>query len=234
MNPTSKLRVGLIGDRDTTAVTAHRAIEAALPLAFDALGIEAEYHWLPTQALAEKRLSDFDGLWCVPGSPYTDTNAVLAAIRFAREQAIPFLGTCGGFQHALLEYAQNVLGWADAEHGELPSQGGRAIIAPLSCALVEKRQSIRLLDSSRIAQAYGTALVEEGYRCNYGLNPQFAAALLDGQLRATGWDEGAEVRAVELQGDGFFVATLFQPERAALNGQVPPLVRGWLQACDTR
>ena len=227
------LHVGLIGDRDLS-VTAHLAIEQALPLTAAALGISLKYEWLTTDSINAECLPSFNGLWCVPASPYRDTDAVLAAIRYAREHATPFLGTCGGFQHALLEYAQNALGWSDAEHGELPSQGGRAVIAPLSCALIEARQSIRLAEGSHTAQAYGISCIEEGYRCRYGLNPQFAVELLDGPLRATGWDEDREVRVVESTGLGFFVATLFQPERVALEAQVPPLVRSWLQACVER
>lgn len=62
----------------------------------------------------------------------------LIAIRYARENSIPFLGTCGGFQHAILEYARNVLGWSDAAHAETDTTG-RMVIAPLTCSLVEKR-----------------------------------------------------------------------------------------------
>jgi CTP synthase (UTP-ammonia lyase) len=229
MTSLSPFRVGLIGDRDLS-VTAHRGIERALPLAAAELGIQLEHQWLATDTLADTDLSPYAGLWCVPASPYRDTGAALAAIRYARENAIPFLGTCGGFQHAVLEYAQNALGWSDAEHGELPSHGGRAVIAPLACALVEARQLLRLDPHSRSAQAYGATHIDEGYRCRYGLNPDFAAALLDGPLRAAGWDENDEVRVIELQGPHFFIATLFQPERAALEGRVPPLVRAWLQA----
>lgn len=227
------IRVGLIGDRDLN-VTAHRAIEQALPLAAAAVGINVDYEWLATDAIDAAHMPGFNGLWCVPASPYRDTDAVLGAIRYARAHAVPFLGTCGGFQHALLEYAQNALGWSDAEHGELPSQGGRAVIAPLNCALIEARQSIHLAEGSRTAQAYGTSCIEEGYRCRYGLNQEFAAELLDGALRATGWDEDGEVRVVELADASFFVATLFQPERVALEALVPPLIRDWLQACSER
>jgi CTP synthase (UTP-ammonia lyase) len=233
MSTQTTLHIGLIGDRDP-GVTAHRAIEQALPLTAAAMGIPLEYEWLTTDALDVSRLPGFDGLWCVPASPYRDTEAVLAAIRYAREQDVPFLGTCGGFQHALLEYALNALSWRDAEHGELPSQDGRAVIAPLSCALVEAWQPIRLAEGSQAAQAYGTTCINEGYHCRYGLNPAFAAELLQGPLRATGWDEAGEVRVVEAQDSRFFLATLFQPERAALEGRVPALVRRWLQTCATR
>ena len=54
---------------------------------------------------------------------------------------------------------------------------------------------------------------------------------MTGPLRATAHDETGEVRAIELEGHPFFVATLFQPERAALASQVPPLVKAFLQAC---
>lgn len=233
MSTLPAIRVGLIGDRDLS-VTAHRAIEQALPLTAAAMGISVEFEWLTTDSIDPAHLPVFDGLWCVPASPYRDTDAVLAAIHYGRKQAIPFIGTCGGFQHALLEYARNALDWKDAEHAELPGEGGRAVIAPLTCALVETRRSVYLAEGSRIAQAYGALHIQEGYRCRYGLNPQFAAELLDGALCATGWDEDGEVRVVELSGAGFFVATLFQPERLALEGKTPPLVKSWLQACIDR
>ena len=65
----------------------------------------------------------------------------------------------------------------------------------------------------------------------YGLNPDFRAALVRGPLRATAHDTAGDTRAVELDGHPFFVATLFQPERAALEGRVPPLVAAFVQAC---
>ncbi len=155
----------------------------------------------------------------------------MRAIQFAREQRRPFLGTCGGFQHAVLEYARNVLGWKDAEHGELAPQSTRAVIAPLSCALVEATDTVRLAPYTRIAEAYGTLDVQEGYRCRYGVNPAFLDALLNGDLIPSGHDSAGDLRAVELLDHPFFVATLFQPERVALKGITPPLAIALLKAC---
>ncbi len=62
-------------------------------------------------------------------------DGALLAIRYAREQKRPFLGTCGGFQHAIIEYARNVLGWADADPAETAPDAARPVIAPLQCAL---------------------------------------------------------------------------------------------------
>jgi CTP synthase (UTP-ammonia lyase) len=227
-------RIGLIGDRDE-GITAHRAIPVALGLVAEQLGQTVAFDWLASDALpADGALASYDGLWCVPGSPYRDMGAVLQAIRIARERGVPFLGTCGGFQHAVIEFARDVLGWVDAEHAETAPQAERAVISALACSLVEVSQDLRLTPGSRIAAAYGAATAQEGYRCNYGLNPAFAAQLTQGPLRATAHDENGEVRAIELDGHPFFVGTLFQPERAALKGVVPPVVAAFVRAVAAR
>ena len=227
------LTIGLIGDY-SPAVPAHQAIPLALQYAATALHMEVRFEWVPTNELTSiARLARFDGLWCVPASPYRNMEGALLAIRHARESAIPFLGTCGGFQHAIVEYARNVLGWADAEHAETAPEAARPVISALQCALVETTGSVRLFPETRIALAYGATEIQEGYRCRYGLNPEFQAALVAGPLRASADDETGEVRAVELEGHPFFVATLFQPERAALKGQSAPLVVSFVHACAT-
>jgi CTP synthase (UTP-ammonia lyase) len=224
------VRIGLVGDHDSS-VPAHVAIPRAFTMASGILKRPVDYDWIPTQEIREpERLRSYDGLWCVPASPYRSTDGALRAIRWAREQKRPFLGTCGGFQHAILEYARSVLGWSDAEHAETAPNAARTVIAPLACALVEATDSIRFRAGSRLAAAYGRLEVTEGYRCRYGLNPTFEAALFSGCLRATAKDAAGEVRGVELEGHPFFVATLFQPERAALENRLPPLVAAFVNA----
>lgn len=229
------LRVGLIGDRDD-GVTAHRAIPQALEMAGEGGGVVVEPVWLPTDQIDDgAALAEFDGLWCVPASPYRSTAGALVAIRVARERQLPFLGTCGGFQHAVIEYARNVLGWADAEHAETAPQAARQVIVPLLCSLVEVSEAVHLLEGSRLAKAYGMPDIVEGYHCNYGLAAGFREALADGPLRINALDDAGEVRGVELDDHPFFVATLFQHERNALQGRVSPPVRAFVQAMlDTR
>ncbi|AJZ94708.1 hypothetical protein PFLUOLIPICF7_14695 [Pseudomonas simiae] len=226
---TTPLHLALIGDYNPDVI-AHQAIPVALQQAAETLGLSIHVQWLDTDNLPPS-LHGFDGFWCVPASPYRDTEGAMRAIQFAREQRRPFLGTCGGFQHAVLEYARNVLGWKDAEHGELAPQSTRAVIAPLSCALVEATDTVRLAPYTRIAEAYGTLDVQEGYRCRYGVNPAFLEALLNGDLIPSGHDSAGDLRAVELLDHPFFVATLFQPERVALKGITPPLAIALLKAC---
>jgi CTP synthase (UTP-ammonia lyase) len=228
------LKIGLIGDFNET-VTAHRAIPVALRLAGEALGRTVDFDWLATDAMPDAQgLSSFDALWCVPGSPYRDMPAALRAIRFAREQRVPFLGTCGGFQHAVIEFARDGLGIADAEHAETSPEAPNAVISALACALVEVSDQVTLVPGSRIQAAYGSETATEGYHCRYGLNPAFAARLLSGPLRATAQDSQGEIRAIELDDHPFFVCTLFQPERAALKDVAPPLVLALLRAAAAR
>ncbi|MGU3345700.1 CTP synthase C-terminal region-related (seleno)protein [Pseudomonas monsensis] len=225
------IRIALIGDYDPQ-VTAHQAIPVALGMLAEQTSREVQFQWLPTESIhVDTPLQDFEGFWCVPASPYKSEAGALRAIRFAREQQRPFLGTCGGFQHAVLEFSRNVLGWADAEHGETSPDSQRAVLTPLTCSLVEAVDSIHLVAGSLIAKAYETSEIREGYRCRFGVNPQFERALLTHQLHAVGHDSAGDLRAIELSNHVFFVATLFQPERAALKGLVPPLVRAFVEAC---
>lgn len=224
------IRIALVGDYDP-AVPAHQAIPRALALAAAATGVPVAHVWVPTEEItADTRIAPYDALWCVPASPYRSTDGALRAIRFAREQGRPFLGTCGGFQHAVLEYARSVLGWADAEHAETAPDAALLVVTPLACALVEALGGVRFRRGSRLREAYGADEAREGYRCRYGLNPAFRDALTAGPLRVAAEDEAGDVRAVELDGHPFFVATLFQPERAALRGEMPPLVAALVRA----
>src|SRR6266581_283395 len=106
---TKSIRIGLIGDYNPE-VKAHIAIPRAVALASHTKAIEAETSWLPTpllESLAEQELSTYDAFWCVPASPYVSMDGALRGIRFAREHEYPFLGTCGGFQHMVIEYVRN-------------------------------------------------------------------------------------------------------------------------------
>ena len=226
------VHVSLVGDFDAN-VTAHRAIPLALKRAGDDLGVDVRFTWHHTAQLGprpEPTLEASSGVWCVPGSPYANAAAALAAIRFARERPRPFLGTCGGFQHALLEYAQNVLGTANATHAELDPNAPDPLITRLSCALVEQVGAVSVATGSRLAAAYGAIAVVEEYHCRYGLAPRHERLLEGGPLRVVGRGGEGEVRAVEMDGHPFFVATLFQPERAALKGKTPPLIRAFIEA----
>ncbi|HJZ46095.1 MAG TPA: hypothetical protein VKE41_02975 [Roseiflexaceae bacterium] len=226
------LSIGLIGDYNPS-VPAHVAIPRALDLAGGALGCVVRPEWLPTEQLEgdlSARLAAFDGLWCVPASPYVSMEGALRGIQFAREQGRPFLGTCGGFQHALIEYARDVLGLHDADHAESNPDAAMPLMVALECALLEATGTIVLHAGSRVATLYGQSEVVEAYHCRFGLNPHYEPLLAASPLRIVGRDTGGEVRIVELEGHPFFVATLFQPERSAFGGRAHPLITAYVGA----
>ncbi|QSQ22071.1 CTP synthase [Pyxidicoccus parkwayensis] len=230
------VRIGLVGDR-SPAVRAHGAIPVALELAGRALSVTPELTWLHTRQLdgaSTDTLTALAGVWCVPGSPYENMDGALTAIRTAREQGIPFLGTCGGFQHALIEFARNVLGLRDADHAESNPDASMPLVGALSCSLVGMKGKVTLTAGSQAAKAYGRTESTEAYHCNYGLNTRYRHVLDGAPLRITGEDEEGAVRVVELTGHPFFMATLFQPELSASTGQPHPLIQAFLAAAAAR
>ena len=227
---TTLVNIAIVGDRDDE-IAAHRAIPLALANAASALDVDLVFDWLPSDRIDDiARLAAFDAFWVAPGSPYRSLDGALRAIGHARTAGRPLLGTCGGFQHAILEFARHVLDWPDAMHAESDPGVGRPVISALECSLVEARGSVTLAPGSRIAQAYAASTAPTIYRCRYGLDPGFRAALTSGPLRVTAQDEHGDVRAIELDAHPFFVATLWQPERAALEGQRVPLAEALLTA----
>ncbi|MBP0723718.1 CTP synthase [Bacillus sp. RG28] len=225
-------KIGLIGDFDSEVV-AHNAIPQAIKLASDDLGCHIEIEWIPTTSLEndyEQKLSKFQALWTVPASPYKSMQGALNGIRFAREQNVPFLGTCGGFQHMVIEFARNVLGLSDADHAEENPTSSLLLVAPLTCSVSEKTHNFKLAPNSKVADIYGsTEIVEQYGICNYGLNPEFAPLLEEAGMRIAGVDSEGETRIMELSNHPFFIGTLFQPERSALKNIVHPLIKAFLQ-----
>jgi CTP synthase (UTP-ammonia lyase) len=223
--------IALVGDHNPR-VTAHAAIPRALELARAATDAEVSWTWVPTAAIGDARrdLAAFAAIWAVPASPYASMDGALAAIQFARETGRPFLGTCGGCQHALIEIARHVCGTAGADHAETNPGGSELVITPLACALVEKAGAITFTPGSRLHAIFAGEPAQEEYHCRYGLNPEWRARLEAAGVRFTGFDPAGEVRAAELPAHPFFFATLFQPERSGLRGKLHPLIAAFVRA----
>ncbi|MGH3380049.1 MAG: CTP synthase C-terminal region-related (seleno)protein [Actinoallomurus sp.] len=221
-------RIALVGDRSPN-VRAHARIPALLTALAVRDRLVLDAYWVPTDEPSTV-LDGFDAIWLVPGSPYRSEAGALAAVRTARTRNIPFLGTCGGFQHALLEYARNVCGLASASHAENPSGDGDALIVPLACSLVGHSGAVRVTARSLAERALGAERSVERYHCSYGLSPAFLDVLRSGGLRFSGVDENGEVRIAELPGHPYFLATLFQPELAGDGTRAHPIIRAFAAA----
>ncbi|GGV15895.1 CTP synthase [Kitasatospora herbaricolor] len=223
-------RLALVGDR-SPSIRSH----ARIPGLLDALArreqLVLDAYWISTEdAGQDGALAGFDAIWLLPGSPYRSEAGALAAVRTAREGGIPFLGTCGGFQHAVLEYARNVCGLGRATHAESPERPGTAeededlLVVPLTCSLVGHEGVIEITPDTLAARVLGSTRTLERYHCAYGLNARYLDVLREHGLRFSGADENGEVRIAELPGHPFFLVSLFQPELAGDGTRAHPAI----------
>jgi CTP synthase (UTP-ammonia lyase) len=231
------LKIAVVADYQPS-LPSHAATDAALEHAAHHLGINYSREWLPTERVTTDGphlLKPFDGFFIGPGSPYESLEGAISAIRFARESGRSLIGTCGGFQHVVIEYARNVLGVADAQHAEYDPYASRLFITALSCSLAGKTLLIDIAPDSLAARIYGRREVEERYHCNFGLSAACRDQLEGAGSRTTGVEAGegqtrGESRILELSTHPFFIATLFVPQMRSTTESPHPLIEAFLRA----
>lgn len=186
-----KPRLVLIGERDLGKV-AHQGIEASLALYQRDGDCCFDYDWACTATITPESLADIfrdaTAVWCIPGSPYESLSGALLAIRFARTEKKAFLGTCGGFQHGLMEFFQNVL-LRPAEHQESNPEAESPLIAKLSCSLVGAKGKVIVSLPDRFSDILGASESIEEFNCNYGINSDLANSFRGSDLEFVAHDE---------------------------------------------
>jgi CTP synthase (UTP-ammonia lyase) len=235
LHPSPSARIALVGDR-SPHVQAHVRLPALLEALRRHDQTDLDAYWISTDEITpdSPSLAGFDGIWLMPGSPYRSEAGAVTAVRAAREGAIPFLGTCGGFQHAVLEYARNVCGLATAGHAQNDPDAERPVITALACSLVGHESEVRIDAGSLAERVLGAERTVERYHCSYGLDPAYLDVLTAHGLRFTGHDDEGDVRILELPDHPFFLATLFQPELADTSPRPHPVIRAFAAAAATR
>jgi CTP synthase (UTP-ammonia lyase) len=237
------VRIGIIGDFNPQ-FRSHHATNDSLQHAAAKLGLKVESEWLSTPALVEegapKKLETFDGLWASPGSPYKSMDGMLKGIEFARRRDWPFLGTCGGFQYAVIEFARNVLGLKDADTAENNSGSKNIVIYPVACAILDRAPNapklsgvvpeIRIRPGSYLQTFYSQEVIQEEFFCNFELNPDYEWCSIEAGFPIAARGPNGEVRAIESPTHRFFIATLFQPQLSSKPDNPHPLVIAFVQA----
>ena len=246
MLPVSQaVRIGILGDFNPE-LPSHHATNDALQHAAHKLKLNVESSWIPTQSLttpnSEKNLETFDGLLAAPGSPYKSFDGMLRGIEFARRRDWPFLGTCGGFQYALIEFARNVLGITDADSAENNSGSKNIVIYPVACAVPHRKDAapklsgkvpeIRLRPGSYLQSFYGKdkEIVTEEFFCNFEVNPDYEWATMEAGFPVVARGAQGEIRAIESPTHRFFTATLFQPQLSSTEKNPHPVILAFVQA----
>jgi CTP synthase (UTP-ammonia lyase) len=230
LSPPAPPRLALVGDR-SESVRAH----AKIPVLIDALatgtGPAIEVYWLrSTDITGPHDVAGFDGVWVIPGSPYLSPDGALTAIRAARTGRIPLLGTCGGFQHLLLEFARDVCGLTAVEHAEENADAAEPLIVPLECSLYGQESTVVIAPGTVAASVMGPGPTTERYFCRYGPNADYLEILQSHGLVFSGRDERGQVRVAELPDHPFCVASLFQPELSSDPTWVHPLIAAFAAA----
>jgi CTP synthase (UTP-ammonia lyase) len=216
----------ILGDRNINFVT-HRELDAAIEL----MPKTIRARWVGTDTAEATRTADADGLWVVSGSPYRDDGAVYSAIRMSRTSGQPFLGTCSGFQYAVVDFARNVAGIADADHAETASGSGTLVVDRLACSLVGVERQVRAVPGTRMHRLCGDAPFVGFHWCNFGMAPAYTPLLTEHGLAVSAVADDAGVEAVELSGHPFFLATLFQPQvGCAANQRLHAVIEAFLAA----
>ncbi len=134
----------------------HAATNAAIRHSATRLEVTFDVDWISTDEISESLFVNHSAICIAPGSPYKNLEKMLWAIRFARENNVPCLGTCGGFQHMILECARNLLGFKDAQHAEYDPSASRLFISKLECSLAGREMLLQFVPDSRVSQIYGS------------------------------------------------------------------------------
>jgi CTP synthase (UTP-ammonia lyase) len=235
------VKVGIVGDFDGRKHS-HWATEAALFHAASRLGVRVEPHWVSTATVAAHRVADtlapFDAIWGAPGSPYQSMTGILRAIEYARTRNVPYLGTCAGFQYALIEFTRNVLCILDADSAENASNSQNIVITPVLCdvpsAVLPRLAGAgvaRPTPGSLLERLCGSDALEGEYFCSFETNPEFVPRWQAAGLRVAARGNDDELRALELPDHRFFIATLFQPQLSSSFERPHPLIMGLLTCC---
>lgn len=234
------VRVAIVGDFDRDKHS-HWSTEAALFHAAARLEVSVVPRWIATDELdvdATAKLDAHDAIWLAPGSPYASVEGALRAIELARTRDRVFLGTCAGFQHALIEFTRNVLGIAAADSAENVQELEHAVITLVQCAAPSSGRTPRLhgtqtahvVQGSKLEALCGPGDLRSEYFCNYEVNARYVERWQAAGLRVAARGDQSEMRALELPDRRFFIATLFQPQLSSSYTDPHPIVLGFLRA----
>lgn len=209
------------------------SINSAIEHSRDLLGVDITAEWISPKDIDRELFEHHSGLWIAPGSPFEDMEKTLWAIRYARENQFPCLGTSGGFQYIVIEYARNVLSFVDAQPADYNPYANILISRP-ACSFAGRKMQLGFVPGSQAAEIYGALSAKEEYCCNFGINPDFIHLFKQGPLRISGSDAEGGIRVVEHPGHLFFIGTLFVPQIRSTHEKPHPLITAFLAAVFNR
>ncbi|GAB3221058.1 glutamine amidotransferase-related protein [Spirosoma arcticum] len=224
--------IALLGDYNPAYEPHVKAVEV---LQQWQLSVPFSFTWIPTAQLVQQPgsvLAHFSGVWAGSG-PYKSKTGVLNGIRYARQNNIPFLGTCSGLGYAVLEFGQHLFNLASVNH---PDEGVTISTEHLflekltACGLGWQDIAFSTVPGTLTQQIYGAAnLVNERSHCSYGLHPAQADVFAQNGMIVSARDATGEVKMLEYSPNGLFLAMLFYPQLNHQPGRPHPILQAFLQ-----
>ena len=247
-NPRDEVSIGIVG-KYVEYEDSYKSLKEALVHGALAHNLKLNVTWIEAEGLEakdandrgyESQLEGFDGILVPGGFGKRGIEGMLNAIRYARENAVPYFGICLGMQTACIEYARNVCGLVGANSSEFdPATPHRVIYKLRELTGVEEMGGTMRLGAwpcmletdSHAAQAYGETEISERHRHRYEFNREYEAVLTGGGLRITGTTPDAMyVEIVEVPDHPFFLGCQFHPEFKSKPLEPHPLFRDFVAA----
>jgi len=247
-NPQDEVVIGIVG-KYVEYEDSYKSLKESLVHGALAENLKLRVVWVEAEGLEgdgpedtsyHSQLEGFDGILVPGGFGKRGIEGMLKAIRYAREQKVPYFGICLGMQTACIEYARNVCGLSKANSGEFdPATPHRIIYKLRELTGVEEMGGTMRLGAwecvlepgSLAAKAYGTTQISERHRHRYEFNREYEAVLVGGGLKLTGTTPDATyVEIVEIPSHPFFLGCQFHPEFKSKPLEPHPLFRSFVKA----
>lgn len=242
-NPKHKTKIALVG-KYIELKDSYKSIKEAIDHAGATNDTKVEVKWVHSEALTaentSEKLSDCAGILVAPGFGQRGIEGKIEAIKFARENRIPFLGICLGMQCAVIEFARNVLGWKDAHSTEMVQDTDHPVIN-----LMEEQKQIsdyggtmrlgaypcKLEENSRVHTAYGETEISERHRHRFEFNGRFVDDFRSAGMTTSGINPDSDlVEIVEINDHPWFVGVQFHPEYKSTVAKPHPLFVHFVKA----
>lgn len=243
--PGRVVKIALVG-KYVKLHDAYLSVAEALRHGGLAHGLKAEIGWEDSETLdrsnVRERLGGYAGVIVPGGFGARGVEGMIAAAEYCRENKVPYFGICMGMQTAVIEFARHVLGWTDADSGELSSVSSHKVIdlmadqygdIPKGGTMRLGAYPCRLTKGSRAARIYREELIYERHRHRYEFNNEYRRETEKAGLRVCGSSpDGKLVEAVELSALPFYIGVQFHPEFKSRPNRPHPLFAAFVRECD--
>jgi CTP synthase len=248
LHPTHRVRIGVVG-KYTNLQDAYKSVQEALIHGGIPSEAKVEIEWLASdqftdQAAAKRLLSECDGLLIPGGFGERGIGGMVEAVRWARENDLPFFGICLGLQVAIIEFARNVCHLPDTNSTEFEPNCETPVISlmqsqrdvsDLGGTMRLGAYTARLRPGSRAAQAYGSGEISERHRHRWEVSNAYRDVLAEFGLRLSGQSpDGGLVEVIELPDHAWFIGCQFHPELKSRPTRPHPLFAGFIAAAMRR